>query len=183
MKQKFLNASDINRAIDEVKQSGVRAALAGGAAMQIYGSDRLTLDVDFITPSGHSELSMLSPPGFALLEELSFGGWKTKSPSGISVDFIVRTDDYWQLYDQAFFESVELSEEGVTVRCVRPEHLAAMKMAAGRTKDEEDLRFLIRNNLDLPATRRIIQRTMGTYAAEDFDSYVDEVAWKTSQGK
>lgn len=51
-RKKFLDASQITGAITEAaalaRKQHVRVALAGGCAMQIYGSDRLTADVDLI---------------------------------------------------------------------------------------------------------------------------------------
>lgn len=169
----FLTGDEIQRAIAEVIDSPtmVHIALAGGAAMQVYGSDRLTKDVDFLSNIDEVE-------GFLKQKKLSFGGSSTKSPSGLPVDFIVREDDYLYLYREALDTAIDM---GLPVKVIKPEYLAAIKMAAGRTKDEEDLRKLILLGLEKTATRKLIKRLLGTYAAEDFDSYVYEIEWRKSK--
>lgn len=178
-KTKFLSGKEIEEAVSEVArisdEQHISIVLAGGAAMQVYGSDRLTKDVDFIA----SEIPSLEKDREYKL--LSFGGIGTTLGDGIPVDYIVRNDDFSELYEEAEAKGIDVD---LPIRAVSPEYMAALKLAAGRTKDEEDLRFLIAADFfDRKLAREIIKRLLGAYAAESFDSFVYEVDWRRSQEK
>ena len=165
---KFLDASDITRAIREVRQLSRDVMLAGGAAMQIYGSDRLTKDVDFVTTG--------PIPGLPEEGRLSFGGYRSHTATGVPVDVIIRSDDYAGLYEEALATATR--DPDLDVPVVAPEYLAAMKMAAGRVKDEEDLRSLILSgNLDLAKAETVIRNWLGRYGLSSFRAFVDEARW------
>lgn len=176
-KKRFLNAREVDETIVEVailaRQEHVRIALLGGAAMQIYGSDRLTTDVDFVADDT-----------FTLKDahELSFGGVRGLAPNGIPVDLIVRQDDYAELYVEALRTAQPV--DGLEIPVVLPEFLAAMKLAAWRPKDEGDLQTLILSGeLDIKAARVVIRSFMGHHAAENFDRVVYEIEWRSSNEK
>jgi hypothetical protein len=144
------------------------AALVGGVAMQVYGSDRLTKDVDFALdqePSDKRNLRKIKP--------LGFGGESYRAPNGAKVDLIVRNDEYSNLYEDAL-ANLQQTPEGISI--VTPEHLAAMKLAAGREKDILDLKWLIRQPdlLDTKEARSIVYRFMGRFAQDRFDDIVDQ---------
>ena len=65
------------------------------------------------------------------------------------------------------------------------EYIAAMKLAAGRSKDLLDLEFLVSSRkLNLGLTRKIIHEYVGgMYAADSFDAIVLEIKWKMHAGK
>jgi hypothetical protein len=175
-KIRFLDPGDIKEAIAELavisERAGMETALVGGIAMSVYGSDRLTKDVDVACRTG-----ML--PGMRKLKELSFGGISARSPSGHPVDIIVRSDAYRDLYDDAILNALD---EGLALPVVSPEYLAALKMAAARDKDMLDLETLVRLKvLDLKKTRSIIGRYLGEYAAREWDSLISEFEWKSSR--
>lgn len=173
---KFLDASDILRGIQEIDlltdADPVSVALVGGAALQLYGSDRLTRDVDIIAtriPSG------LTPHG-----GLAFGGAQTTTPSGIPVDVIVRDDDATALYNAAL--KVAQHVPGVQIPVVPLEYLVAMKLNAGRPKDDLDLMFILtETDVDYPVARGVVEKFMGGYAARALDSIKSEVEWKKSR--
>lgn len=151
------------------EREGIRVVLIGGLALQHYGSDRLTGDVDF---AAEAILSAL-PGGPAL----SFGGVQTETSEGVPVDLVVRDDDYRALYEEAIVNAVRV--EDLATPIVTPEYLAAMKMAAARDRDEIDLQFLLRNRVvDIPKARKIVHRHLGPFAAQEFDRVVEEVEWK-----
>ena len=78
------------------EREGLRVAVAGGLAMILYGSPRLTKDVDVVSrgvPPAPAELTRGEP--------LSFGGYTFGTPMGIDLDWIVRDDDYRALYEEA----------------------------------------------------------------------------------
>jgi hypothetical protein len=176
--RKLLSPELLSEALAQItalaRAQGVRIALLGGYALQFYGSDRLTADIDV---AADARLTAL-PPGTAL----SFGGEETFAPNGVPVDLVVRNDDYTSLYEDALQHASHL--EGSPAPVVTPEHLAAMKLAAGRDKDGLDLSFLLSSGAVDPAkARAVIKQHLGVYAAQEFDRIVDEVAWKVSRGR
>lgn len=174
---RFLAPAELIAGVEEVRSIAARARipvlLVGGLAMQHYGSDRLTGDVDFVARS--------VPPALAPIGPLTFGGVQTETPGGVPVDFIVRDDGYAELYEEALAVSPKNSQLGV--RVVLPEYLVAMKMVAGRGKDLLDLEFLLQQEglVDLARARAIVLKHLGRYAADEFDRFVDEAAWKKAR--
>lgn len=174
----ILDPKEIIDALTEVsrmaRRENIKIALGGGVAMQAHGSDRFTKDVDFLVDR---------LPGDVLnIKKLSFGGVRSRTSSGTPVDFILRDDDYQLLYEEALDRSKSDPEIGVPV--VSAEHMAAIKLAAGREKDMLDLRILIKlGNLDLVRTRKIVKQHLGIYAAKELDAFVIETEWLKSRGK
>jgi hypothetical protein len=161
--KKYLGPKEMERVISKVVEivhmDGV--ALCGGAAMQVYGSDRLTKDVDF--------LSFEVPSLLKNRKRLTFGG-SGGTVDGVPTDFIVRDDDYKDLYEAAL--TTAKFDRSAGCRVVRASYLAAMKLAARRDKDELDLKTLIENDvLPLRETRAIINEHLGRYAMDEFNSY------------
>lgn len=115
-------------------QENIAWALAGGLAMYLYGSPRLTKDVDIVA-SGHLSLSQNGP--------LGFGGSNYLIKVGkyeVAVDWIVRNDGYAKYYRAALRDAVTLPEGA---RVLTPEWLVVLKMFAGRQKDYDDAVFLL----------------------------------------
>jgi len=101
--------------------------------------------------------------------------------TGVEVKWLVRTDDYRVLYAEA----IERSKPKLGFRIVFPEHFAAMKLTAGRDKDQDDLIWLLRqkNLVDRTTAREIVHRLVGgQFAAESFDSFVQEADWRNESG-
>ena len=171
-RKKLLSVDEIDEAVAELaraaKLEGVRVALHGGVAMQFYGSPRLTSDVDILADD-----EIMSLPNMG---HLTFGGQKTCTSNGAAVDVIVRSDDWADLYEAALDTAGRI--KGVPMRVVRPEYMAAIKMAAHRPKDQDDLAFLITEGLDLKKTRRVVSKYLGRYAAMEFDSLAAEAFWR-----
>ncbi|MBW2254099.1 MAG: hypothetical protein JRI25_05805 [Deltaproteobacteria bacterium] len=141
----------------------------GGYALQLYGSPRLTLDLDVIV---EGEPSLVVPLG-----ELSFGGIRVEAPNGVPVDFIVRNDAYRDLYREAAQHAAEVED----VRAVQPHYLVALKLASAvhrgrQRRDLDDIAFLVKTDqVDLTRARDIIERHLGPYAAQRFDELVREI--------
>ena len=174
---KFLDPRDIEETIVEAANAAhkgkVDAVLIGGVAMMVHGSDRLTKDVDVAC---YDE----TLPGMMVIRPLSFGGVATMTPKGHLLDVVVRADDYRLLYVAAIDHS---RDEGLALPVVTPEYLAAMKMAAGRDKDELDLKTLIKlGKLDRGLTKDIIHEHLGRYAAKAFEALCAEVDWRATRG-
>jgi len=164
-RKKFLDASQIIEAIKEAaaiaRKQHVRIALAGGCAMQIYGSDRLTADVDLLA-SGYPEVVRKGV--------LSFGGITTTAKNGAPVDYIVRDDAEMELYDAALDAARAVT--GVSVPVVTIPYLGAIKLASGRGKDIQDLEFLLRAYAaSFKAMSTVVSRYIGDYAVDDLDGY------------
>ncbi len=175
---KFVDPARLTEALNQIaqlaKKEGVRVALCGGFAMQLYGSDRLTGDLDVVA----NKLITTLPEG----TPLTFGGNQTEAPNGVPTDIIVRTDQAKKIYTAALTAAKRISS--VPVPVVTPEFLAVMKLVAKRGKDELDLEFLIKSKvIDLKKTRALVEKLVGWFAADEFDSYVSVAQWKASQGK
>lgn len=164
-RKKFLDASQITEAIAEAatlaREQHVHVALAGGCAMQIYGSDRLTADVDLLA----DRYPEVTREGL-----LSFGGIKTTATNGAPVDYIVRDDAETELYDAAI--DAARAVPGVPVPVVTVPYLGAIKLAAGRGKDIQDLEFLLREHpASFKAMRALVAKYIGDYAVDDLDGH------------
>ncbi len=129
-------------------------AVAGGLAMHLYGSPRLTKDVDIIA----SEHLPLTPE-----HRLTFGGSSYKLQVGnyaVQVDWIVRSDGYEKYYSAALKEAIKLPDG---IRIVIPEWLVILKLNAGRQKDLDDIVFLLRQEklVDRPGVKERVVETAG----------------------
>lgn len=176
---KFLSPDVIDESIDEVHRlarlSGQEVALAGGIAMQVYGSDRLTADVDVIAeepiPGIVSEGLLAIIPGY-----------KGRLPNGVAVDVIVPdpTNDWYDLFRHA--REAAVAGPG-RIPIVTREYMVALKMMAGREdKDLGDLYYLLTTaTTDLPLARRIVRAELGKYAGKEFDALVEEATWAMSR--
>jgi hypothetical protein len=127
----------VNQLAEIAEREGVEWALAGGVAMHIYGSPRLTKDVDIISMK---RLSLES------IRPIGFGGESYEVTVGkkkIHVDWIVREDNYRQYYAAALQDATTLKNG---LRLITSEWLAILKYIAGREKDLDDVIFLLRKN-------------------------------------
>lgn len=135
-------------------QEEIEWALAGGLAMHLYGSPRLTKDVDIIASRNLS----LTPE-----QALTFGGNSYTLQVGryaVQIDWIVRNDGYQKYYRAALQEAIELSNG---LRLVTPEWLVILKFNAGRQKDLDDIVFLLKQPklVDRPGVKRKVIDTAG----------------------
>lgn len=136
------------------EQEQIGWALAGGLAMHLYGSQRLTKDVDIIASK---DLALTAK------HRLSFGGSSYSLQVGkyeVPIDWIVRNDGYEKFYRAALQEAVKLPNG---LRIVTPEWLVILKFNAGRQKDLDDIVFLLRrkNLVDRPAVKRKVTEVAG----------------------
>jgi len=174
---KFLDPAVVEATIAEVAElaarGGVDAALIGGVAMMVYGSDRLTKDVDVALDMYLS--------GVEQVEELTFGGEVARTPRGHTVDLVVRADEYQPLYLEAVDHAVDV---GLPLKVVRPDYLLALKMAAARDKDVSDVKTLVvLGVVDVRSARKIVKEHLGEYAARELDDLVDEAHWQKSRAR
>lgn len=135
-------------------QEEIEWAIAGGLAMHLYGSSRLTKDVDIIA-SKHLSLTPEHP--------LGFGGSSYTLQVGkyaVPVDWIVRNDGYQKYYRAALQDAITLPNG---LRIVTPEWLVILKINAGRQKDLDDIVFLLQfpKLVDRPTIKRNVVETVG----------------------
>lgn len=153
---------------------GQRVALVGGLALQIYGSPRLTSDIDVV--------ALDTIDGLRFDKELTFGGYQSHAPNGVPVDVIIRDDDYRALYEAAL--GFAITVRGIPIHVAQLEYLAAMKLAADRGKDKTDLDFIVTETpIDLAKATSIIRKYMGVYGAQEFKQRTEIAQWKKSTGK
>jgi hypothetical protein len=116
------------------RNENVNWALVGGLAMHLYGSDRLTKDVDIIADS------LLNIE--KILGYLKQGGVRYEietSNNKVSVDWIIRRDEAKKYYETALKDAVLIEK----IPIISPEWLVILKYIAGRFKDQEDAVFLL----------------------------------------
>src|SRR5215471_13184834 len=92
----------LRRTVAVAERKGVAWALVGGIAMHLYGSPRLTNDVDVIA----SAILPLQPE-----RQLGFGGERYRVKLGkrlVPVDWIVRNDTAKKFYESALAEAYKL---------------------------------------------------------------------------
>ena len=108
-------------------------ALAGGLAVILYGSDRLTKDVDIIA----SKKLPLQSEGI-LVQGGERYSVKTEKKV-VAVDWITRNDEAKRFYQQALKDAVTIQQTPI----LTPEWLVILKYIVGRFKDQEDGVFLL----------------------------------------
>jgi len=108
-------------------------ALAGGLAVILYGSDRLTKVVDIIAakPLPLEKEGVLVQGGERYNIETS--------KKTVAVDWISRSDEAKRFYQEALKDAVMIQD----VPILTPEWLVILKYIAGRFKDHEDCVFLL----------------------------------------
>jgi len=148
-----------------LEAAGVRYVVVGGLAVVLHGHPRMTVDLDVVVDlapepaaramevlSSLGLLPRLPVPASAFADPDVRGGWVRE-----------RNLQVFSLYDPAdpfrevdvfaaeplpfedlFVASRVLTVDGVSVRVASLEHLVAMKRAAGRPQDVEDVRALER---------------------------------------
>jgi hypothetical protein len=148
----------------EAQRLGVRAAVCGGLAVQLYGFTRATNDIDFV-----ADQFLLWPE----VRRLTFGGaqYKLQLSDGTAVplDWIVRSDGYEELYRAALADAVP-TDAGFWI--VTAEWLVILKMFAQRGKDYLDALWLLRadglidRNLVVELLHKHLLRTAAYFVPE-----------------
>jgi len=166
----------LQEALDVARSEGSHVALAGGVAMQLLGSPRLTKDVDFVADL---ELRGLTEVGRLVFDGVD-GGQSLLASNGVEVDVIVRRDDYRDLYDKA----LNNADLVLGIPVLTPEYLAATKYASGRARDQDDLDFLIAERLcDEEKVGVILRRHLGHHTVREWRYFVEESKFRTKRGR
>jgi predicted nucleotidyltransferase len=153
---------DVFRAFDE---RGIRYLVVGAVAVNLYGAPRMTSDLDIVADLERDNLSRL-------LETLAEGGYRPRLPVDAKDLLSRKVRDDWKktkglvaftffhpkiqyqevdliLESPVPFEEADRAKMVVTVEAVRipvmsVDHLIAMKRAAGRQQDLDDIETLER---------------------------------------
>ena len=144
-------------AVSLFEELGIGYALIGGVAAMYYGRSRFTEDVDFVATTGHMDV-LAAHPG--KMEKYHFDAtcaYKLYHASGVQVD-VWKDENSDGIVQRS--RSTQLA--GRTVRIVDPHDLIAMKLRAGRLKDDYDISQIA------SATPIDETRLQGLVTAEEF---------------
>jgi hypothetical protein len=135
-----IDEESASQAIDLIskiaEENKIDWALVGGLAMNFYGSDRLTKDIDMIATK------RLPMPKEKIVGQLRQGGERYQAETEkkvVSVDWIIRSDEFKALFQEALAEAVKIEDLPI----LTPEWLVMLKFIAGRFKDQEDAVYLL----------------------------------------
>jgi hypothetical protein len=145
-------------AVSLFDELGIGYALIGGIASMYYGRARFTEDVDFVVGAGHMERFSAN---LQVMERFHFSPdcvCKLYHQSGISVD--IWKDEF---ADQIVQRSLSVPLAGRMVQIIEPHDLIAMKLRAGRLKDDYDIAQI------LASTPIDEQRFAGLLSPEQID--------------
>ena len=130
--------------LNEMERDGVftRYAIAGAMAATFYVEPLLTFDLDVfvVLPQTPGGLLTLAP----LYDALRARGYSEQENEcirieGVPVQFLPA---YNALLEEALKEAQEIMYEDVPARVLRSEHLLAICLQTGRSKDRERVRIL-----------------------------------------
>lgn len=140
-----------------LEQRALPYAVMGGQAVLLHGEPRVTRDIDLTLAIDTDRLP-------ELLQLAAESGWRVLAAepekfverhlvlpcedpaSGVRLDFVFGVTPFER---QAVERALSVSMQGVRVRVVTPEDLLIHKLVAGRARDLEDARGLLRRNPDL----------------------------------
>lgn len=146
-----------------LKEVGGSFALIGGVALQAYGHERYTKDVDFAVREAQGAAAQAAWKGET--KPLRIGGVSLVTDVA-PIDLIDRRVELRALYEEAIDATQRsgftIEAAGEQVPVVPIEYLVAMKLAAPRAQDEADLAFLLkRRELDYVRARQIVRQHLG----------------------
>jgi hypothetical protein len=159
--------------LEILDRSHSRRALIGNVAVWYWLDDEteheFTKSVGFAVPQASvSTILEALRQTAAEVSQFSFGGIQARiDQRGIRTNFIDRSNEEWGNLQPLFLDAIRAAEaqdddfEGAPV--ASPEHLVAMKLAAGTDKDERNAIRLIAKvkDLDIVATRDLIRKFLG----------------------
>jgi hypothetical protein len=182
-KQAFQGDASLERAVLQIyemtKLYRSQMAVCGGYSMRLYGSTRLTQDIDVIVDRAGP-----IPPSYS--SRLSFGGFSLITSEGVTVNVIQRKDIYAKLYASALHRAkpVTLPLSRRKIRVVRPSDLMILKLVSARPKDELDLGFLVNTfgKKHVAEAKRLARTELGEYAADRFAMDAEAAAFLAKRG-
>lgn len=147
-------------------------AIVGGLAVGVHGWPRMTMDVDFLLPPGFDISSLLKGKSRSLLAT----GYaaRTTIARGVRIDFLTPDADGPMAFLQSAVDEA-LDAQGVPV--IDLPALVAMKLHAGRQRDQADVVEMLKASDDLDAAEAEIRSYLMENAPnllEDFESLVTQ---------
>ena len=159
----LISGDDALEAINIVRKMAFKNeidwAVCGGIAMAIYGSPRLTKDVDIIASK------RLPLKKERIIGHLKQGGEhfivETENRE-VPIDWILRNDDFKAFYHEALKDAVMIDE----IPILTHEWLFILKFIAVRFKDQEDAVYLLREKslVNREKIRELITKVFGANA-------------------
>jgi len=154
--------ADALRAINEMKAAGVIEdyAVAGAMALVFWTEPVPTFDLDVLVflPGTEATIVSLSP----IYEWAAARGYPNRAEHVLIADVPVQfLPSHGELADEAIERAARLEYEGVPVRVVRPEYLAALYLEPGaRSHKRRERAAALRESpsLDLAAFDRLVKR-------------------------
>ena len=153
---------EVIEVLNQMRSDGVidRYAIGGAVAATFYLEPVATLDVDVFIEL-HAQADSLIVDLSSIYEYLeSEGGVKEREYivfADTPIQFLMPEAD--SLTNEALTEAVEKDVDGITVRVFTAEHVAAIALETGRSKDKARLaQFIEENALDLQRFHRILAR-------------------------
>jgi hypothetical protein len=147
--------------LNELEQEGVfsRYAIGGAMGAIFYTEPFLTFDLDIfvVLPTGGGGLLTLAP----IYNALRARGYIEQANEcvvieGVPVQFLPA---YNSLVEEALNHAQDTTYEDVTTRVLRSEHLVAIALQTGRSKDRERVRILREQaSLDMDLLADILKR-------------------------
>ena len=162
------------RALCDVSIEQPKVALVGGLAMQLYGSTRLTADIDVVVHDAYEV-----PPKAELLNIGCFSTKHAKSTwTSSSVTMTGRVSTKKPASEQRPCPRRIPHVLGRDFR-TPPRH-----EDGGRSKDELDARYLaLMPGLNHAKAKAIIREHLGRYAVDDLKRLIEEAKWRRGRGE
>jgi hypothetical protein len=158
--------------VEILKTAGVPYALAGKLAVWTYVASRrqqYTKDVDFAVPYGYSEQAAAAAEEMGYtVTKLSLGYSVRKG--NLLIDFVDHHPHLTELFHAAVKAAEKETGEG-EMPVVPMEFLIAMKLAAGRQKDDFDVTALLKevDEKEYQEVRRLVAEQLGYGMAARLD--------------
>jgi hypothetical protein len=140
-------------------ENNIAWAVCGGIAMAIYGSPRLTKDIDIIASN---RLPLKKEQIIGLLQQGGEHFMVETETREVPIDWILRNDDFKVFYQQALKDAVIIDD----IPILTPEWLVILKFIARRFKDQEDAIYLLREKdlVNRQKIRELIIKVFGENA-------------------
>jgi hypothetical protein len=153
----------------ELKRADLSYMIIGGQAVLLYGTPRMTKDIDITLGADIGRLETVLPALDAMGLKIIPKAFRTfaertsvlptrEEGSGIRVDFIFSFTPYER---QAIQRSKAVPLNGIDVMFASAEDVIIHKIFAGRPRDLEDVRSILLKNPDLDTT--YIRKWLGDF--------------------
>lgn len=150
---KFDPGPSVDVGLSVLEELGIPYALAGRVAVWAYVPPReqdFTKDVDFVVPGGGDEAARIAEGvGLKTRDLMVFGekmgkvtDGRTADGESVAIDFLDSIE-----YQQLFADAADAAKRETDPRAKCPivpiDYLIVMKLAAGRNRDDEDIKALL----------------------------------------